>query len=93
MSCCALDAAYLAEQYEAVRREALSDSPEIRRGHGLALFLTYGMVRWIDALSMLSCRQSRSTDDVLSLPIAARPEITTVLATMVLGCMAQEAHE
>ena len=87
MSCATLDAGYLLEQYEALRREALAVSPEARRGHGLALFLTRGMVTWIDALSTLSCRQRRSTDDVPTFPLAARPEITTVLTNMVLVCM------
>jgi hypothetical protein len=82
-----LDAAYLADQYEALRREALALSPEARRGRGLALFQTHGMVRWIDAISTLSCRQTRSTAELATVPDAGCPEIATVLANMVLVCM------
>lgn len=87
----ALDATYLAEQYEALRREALCCAAETRRGHGMALFLTHGMVRWIDAISTVRCRQTPSTEGLTTLPIAVPPEITTVLANMVLVCM-QEAQ-
>jgi len=75
------------DQYEALRQQALAVSPEARRGHGLALFLTRGMVAWMEALSTLSSRQTHVAEDMPALPIAARPEITTVLANMVLVCM------
>jgi hypothetical protein len=92
MSCPSLDAEYLLEQYELLRQEAVQLSPYAQRGHGLLLFLTRGMVAWIEAVSCLSARQAdpvEATD--APLPVALRPEITTVLANMVLVCM-QEAH-
>ena len=90
MSCIAVDAGFLLEQYEALRREALAVSPESRRGHGLVLFLTRGMVAWIGALSALSrCRRPRP-EDTSALYAGVRPELTTVLANMVLGYLERE---
>lgn len=92
MSCHTFDAEYLLEQYELLRREALEVSPHAQRGHGLMLFLTKGMVAWIETVSCLSGRQPVPAEATTSaLPLSLRPEITTVLANMVLVCM-QEAH-
>lgn len=92
MSCHTCDAEYLREQYELLRREAVELSPYAQRGHGLLLFLTRGMVAWIEAVCCLSGRRESPTEVATSaLPFALRPEITTVLANMVLVCM-QEAH-
>jgi hypothetical protein len=91
MSRAVLDATYLVDQYEALRREALALPTEGRGGYGLALFLTHGMVRWIDAISTLSRRQTRGMHELPELPNARGPEIATVLANMVLVCM-QEAQ-
>lgn len=93
MSCRTLDADYLREQYETLRQEALDVSVEAPRGHGLALFLTRGMVAWIEALSTLTRRQVQKAQNVSALPIAIRPEMTSVLANMILICMTEEAHE
>jgi hypothetical protein len=87
MRCRTLDAGYLLEQYETLRHQALAVSLDVHRGHGLSLFLTRGMVAWIEALSTLSHPQRRVADDLPTLPITVRPEITTVLANMVLVCM------
>jgi hypothetical protein len=86
-----LDTGFLVDQYEALRREALALSPEGRRGHGLALFVTRGMVAWISALSALSCRQRPTGDEQPAAAVAVRPEVTTVLANMVLGCLEERA--
>lgn len=92
MSCHTFDAEYLREQYELLRREAVELSPHAQGGHGLLLFLTRGMVAWIEAVSCLSGRREASAEVTTStLPFSLRPEITTVLANMVLVCM-QEAH-
>ena len=86
------DAEYLREQYELLRREAVEVSLHDQRGHGLLLFLTRGMVAWIEAVSCLSGRRAAPAEVTTSaLHFALRPEITTVLANMVLVCM-QEAH-
>lgn len=92
MSYPSFDAEYLLEQYELLRREAVELSPYAQRGHGLLLFLTRGMVAWIEAVSCLSVRRAGPAEATNApLPVALRPEITTVLANMVLVCM-QEAH-
>ena len=86
------DAEYLREQYELLRREAVELSPYAQRGHGMLLFLTRGMVAWIEAVSCLSGRRAAPAEITTSTPhFSLRPEITTVLANMVLICM-QEAH-
>lgn len=88
------DTEYLLEQYELLRREALEVSPHTQRGYGLLLFLTRGMVAWIEAVSCLSGRQvvtTEFTSSLLPLPLPLRPEVTKVLVNMVIGCM-QEVH-
>ena len=87
-----LDPVYLLQQYELLRREALAISTDGRRGYGVLLFLTRGMTAWITAVSCLS-RAPRHTpvDSTSNVPLSVRPQITTVLADMVLVCM-QEAQ-
>ena len=92
MSCHTFDAEYLLEQYKLLRQEALEVSVHARRGHGLLLFLTRGMVAWIQAVSCLSGRQVVPPEFTSSLlPLPVRPEVTKVLANMVLSFM-QEAN-
>jgi len=80
-----IDAEYLLEQYELLRGNTV-------RGHGLHLLLTRGMLAWIEAVSCLSGRPAEAVEPGRSPPpFSSRPEVTTVLANMVLGCM-QEAH-
>ncbi len=80
------------EQYEALRREALEVAPFGPRGQGLALFLARGMPAWLAALTALApARPAPRRDDGLAEPPppllpAARAELTTVLAGMVLAC-------
>lgn len=86
------DAAYVLEQYEALRREALEVAPFAPRGHGLALFIARGLPAWLAALTALA--PSRPARAVAEPPAerasrllpAARVELTTVLAGMVLVC-------
>ncbi len=85
MNHAAVDAEYVLEQYELLRGKAI-------QGHGLHLFLTKGMVAWIDAVSCLSGRRAVPTEPNSSSPLfSSHPEVTTALANMVLGCM-QEVH-
>jgi hypothetical protein len=80
------------QEYEELRRQALdSDS----RGHGLALFLSRGMMAWLEALTALISRpiaQSAPSESV-DFPSVVRPALTTLLANMVLSCMKRDAHE
>ena len=86
------EAQYVVEQYEALRGEALEVAPFGPRGHGLALFLTRGLPAWLTALTALG--PSRPAPARAELPAergprllpTARPELTTVLAGMVLAC-------
>ena len=86
------DAAYVLEQYEAVRREALEVGPVAPRGHGLALVIARGLPAWLRALTALApSRPTRASDERGAAPAsrlqpAARGELTTVLAGMVLAC-------
>jgi len=44
---------YYEKHYERLRQEALSPCRCLERGHGLALFLSRGMVAWMKALATL----------------------------------------
>jgi hypothetical protein len=85
-----VDAVYLFEQYESLRKEALGSTA--RRGHGLALFLSRGMKAWLEALTVFvpMAMEDKASQDKLDLPPAVRPDLTLVLADMVLACY-QEA--
>jgi hypothetical protein len=82
------------QEYEILRQEALDVSG--RRGHGLALFLSRGMMAWLEALTALRPRrpishgEAERPADVLP---ALQPDLTTLLANMVLSCMGKEAYE
>jgi hypothetical protein len=81
------------QEYENLRQEALQTGA--RRGHGLALFLSRGMMAWLQALTALRPRlvpQSVPQEPV-DLPLVLCPDLTMLLANMVLTCMRGEAHE
>jgi len=92
------DVPYVADQYEALRREALEIAPFGPRGHGLALFVTRGLPAWLTALTALvparpaRALDARSVESSPRLLPSARGELTTVLAGMVLAC-AQPTEE
>lgn len=77
------------DQYEALRREALETVPFGPQGHGLALFLRRGMPGWLAALTALGpprLATEAAREEGPSVLPAARAELTTVLAGMVLEC-------
>jgi hypothetical protein len=86
------DALDVLEHYEALRREALEVAPCAPRGHGLALFIARGLPAWLTALTALAPSSPRRAGDegraepAARLLPAARVELTTVLAGMVLAC-------
>jgi len=87
------DAMDVLDQYEALRREALEVAPFAPRGHGLALVIARGLPAWLTALTALApSRPARAVDEPGPAPAssrllpAARVELTTVLAGMVLAC-------
>lgn len=86
------DPQYVLEQYEALRQEALAVAALGPRGQGLNLFLARGLPGWLTALMALGPPASaprRAGEDSAARPRllpAARVELTTVLAGMVLAC-------
>lgn len=80
-------------EYEDLRREALQDGS--RRGHGLALFLSRGMKAWLEALTALRPRPIKKSTlhESVDLPPVVRPDLMSLLASMVLSCMKKETHE
>jgi hypothetical protein len=82
-----LDTTFLSEQYEVLRKEALETG---RRGHGLALFLSRGMIAWMAALRTLAPRpmtvSGEGTIHYPDLPSGVRSDLTVVLADMILAC-------
>jgi hypothetical protein len=90
-----VDADYVHEQYERVRREATTADPTKLRGHGLALFMSRGMSAWLAVIqTLVPPRPVRSerTDTVVPLDRVAwhaddRTELTHVLASLVLTCV------
>jgi len=94
-----LDAAYVCDQYEAMRREALDADPFGPRGHGLALLLSRGIPAWLDALSILDRHDvcDHPAEDMQptgspQLAPAIRSELTLVLSGMVFACSQETAR-
>jgi hypothetical protein len=81
------------QEYENLRQEALQAGS--RRGHGLALFLSHGMMAWLEALTALRSHpvSQRATQESFDLPSVLRPDLTTLLTNMVLSCMRGEVHD
>ncbi len=90
-----LDADYVHEQYERVRREAMTTDPTAPRGHGLALLMTRGMSSWLQAVRTLApppVARSRRMDaiapsDRVAWQATDRTQLTHVLASLVLACV------
>jgi hypothetical protein len=87
------DPGYMAEQYEALRKQAIDATSASYRGHGWALFLARGMPGWLAELTLLAasaerpCR-SRESGSLLrgpNLPGSVQSNITSLLADMVLA--------
>jgi hypothetical protein len=97
MSGIGIDAPTVLEHYEALRREATAMTPGGPRGHGLALFLRRGLSGWLAALTALTPPRPLPPPVPAAGPPppgprlepAARTELTTVLAGMVLACAAE----
>jgi hypothetical protein len=77
------------QEYENLRREALQVG---LRGHGLALFLSRGMVAWLEALTALRAKPmpKNSQYESIDLLSAVRSDLTILLADMVLSCLGRE---
>ena len=87
------DPGYMADQYEALRKQALSANSASRRGHGLALFLARGMPGWLAALAVVAPSAERPCGPSQSggllgkpnLPSSVQSDFTSVLTDMVLA--------
>lgn len=78
------------QEYECLRQEALH--PGARRGHGLALFLSRGMMAWLKALTVLKPRPvAIGKSDAQSM--IPQSDLRALLASMVLSCMGRDTHE
>ena len=83
----------MADQYEALRKQALEANSASHRGHGLALFLVRGMPGWLAALAMLAPSAEGPCDPIegrslgcrMNLPPSIQSDFTSVLADMVLA--------
>jgi hypothetical protein len=92
---------YYEQHYETLRREALSSQGGLARGHGLALFLSRGMVAWMMALATLKPPRTNGLEQSFAGSGPSHPkltrsicsELTTVLAGMVLACRRSPTHE
>jgi transposase len=85
------------QEYEDLRQGA-TRTVVSRRGHGLALFLSRGMMAWLEVLAALKSHTAAPTTtgesaSATELTSAVRPDVTTLLANMVLCCMGEEKHE
>ena len=81
------------QEYENLRQDGLQAGSH--RGHGLALFLSRGMMAWLEALMALRSHlvPQSAPQESFDLPSVPRPDLTTLLTNMVLSCMRGEAHE
>jgi hypothetical protein len=79
----------LAEQYEHLRKEAVSLAAGRRPAPGLALFLRKGMAAWMEASSSLAVTVPETPatlpGDACSWPCDIRSQATTILTGMILG--------
>lgn len=81
------------QEYECLRQEALR--PGARRGHGLALFLSRGMMVWLKALTALKPRPvvQNAIEKSAAQSSIPQSDLRALLASMVLSCMGRETHE
>ena len=79
----------LAEQYEHLRKDAVSLAAGRRLAPGLALFLRKGMAAWMQASSSLHVTVPETPTALpgtaWSWPFDIRSQITTILTGMILG--------
>lgn len=84
------DPYYGLEEYEFIRQEAMETHLHGQRGHGLALFITRGMVDWFNALKILmkpaSMKDGTKFSICVSLPSFVKSDMTLVLSNMVMAC-------
>ena len=90
-----VNAAYVREQYELLRREAVTADPMGPRGHGLVLLMSRGISAWLETVQTLTPRAiapaeptaSTTGADCPSWKTGDRADLTRVLASLVLTCV------
>jgi hypothetical protein len=91
-----VDADYVREQYERVRRDATTTDRTAPCGHGLALLMTRGMSNWLEALQTLAppprvgagpIDAIASSSDRVAWRADDRAQLTHVLASLVRTCL------
>src|SRR5215471_13291702 len=85
----------LTDEYEQLRREAISRSEFGSKGLGLALFLRRGMTAWMQAWAQCTDHgapnaHSQPATTAAAVPIDLRAQVATLLAGIILG-LQQEA--
>ena len=94
-----VNAAYVREQYELLRREATTADPMGPRGHGLVLLMTRGISTWLATVQTLTPRAIAPADHTVSVTEAEgtpwkasdRAELTRISASLVLMCVPEVA--
>ena len=94
-----VNAAYVREQYELLRREATTADPMGPRGHGLVLLMTRGISTWLATVQTLTPCAFAPADHTVSVIEAEgtpwkagdRAELTRILASLVLRCVPEVA--
>ena len=94
-----VNAAYVRDQYELLRREATAADPMGPRGHGLVLLMTRGISAWLETVQTLTPRAIAPAEHTASLTEADgttwkaddRAELTRILASLVLTCVQEVA--
>ena len=90
-----VDADYVREQYERVRREATTTDRTAPRGHGLALLMTRGLSSWLEALQTLAPPprvgagpiDALASSDRVAWRADDRAQLIHVLASLVRTCL------
>ena len=90
-----VNADYVREQYERVRREATTTDPTIPRGHGLVVLMTRGMSGWLEAIQTLAPTpraelarmDAIASSDRVAWQANDRTQLTHLLASLVLTCV------
>ena len=82
----------MCRQYEVVRQDAATDVAFARQGYGVALLMSRGMPAWLKAISTLclpSVRPAPAGSGDIDLAPPVRSEMARVLASLVLGRIAE----
>jgi len=94
-----VNAAYVREQYELLRYEAVTADPMGPRGHGLVLLMTRGVSAWLGTVQTLMPRACAPVENPVSTTSADgrtwttsdRADLTRVLASLVLTSLPEVA--